>query len=126
MQLVNEVSHQRRSRAPRIDRHGEVVYLIDVDDKRWRIYDVSRNTNDGTGERVMIHQLGSIAATERVFISPVPGGPRLSYVFASHDSRDVTLAVTSRQLVAARAFRPRQTNTFIAKWHIEPSPTTRA
>lgn len=125
MRMVN-VSHQRRSRAPRIDRHGEVVYFVDVDDKRWRVYDTSRGANGQAGEQATIHPIGSGAATERVFVSSVPGGLRLAFVFAPHDSRDVTLAVMSRQLVAAGAFRPRLSTASIATWPIEPSPTTRA
>lgn len=126
MQLVNdEVSLRRRSRAPRIDRHGEVLYFIDVDDKRWRVYDTSRAIA-APSDRLTIHPLGSPTATERVFVSPIPGEPRRSYVFTEHDSRDVTLVVMSRQLVAAGAVRPRQSNTLIPKWPIEPFSTTQA
>lgn len=102
--VPNVREHEPREssrKAPRVDQHGEVVYFLDVDARRWRVYDTSTGAT-GLPTGLTVHRLGSPSASERVFVPPDPSAPRFVYTFAAGDRRDVTIESLFRQLVAAR------------------------
>ena len=93
------------SRAPRIDQHGEVVYFIDVDARRWRVYDTSVDPSDERAPRVTVHRIGSPSATTRRFVPSDPDAPRRSFTFTPGTRRELTIDDLYRQLLVAVAIR---------------------
>jgi hypothetical protein len=102
--LPDDAWRERRIRVPRIDQHGEVVYFIDVDARRWRVYDVSLAPPTMPAYGLTIHCAGSQAAAARVFVPPNPDAPRYMYHFRPSDAHDLTIDLLYRQLLTATPF----------------------
>lgn len=86
------------SRVPRIDQCDDVVYFVDAEGNRWRVYDASYGPPHAKPYKHAIHPFGSSRATVRVFVPPDPAALRRNYTFKPGDSRELAVDRLTEQL----------------------------